>query len=51
MYCVIADNVIDKEEYRKAYTGFGLPAEQCDKAYDSFTNVSLTSLCPSHLML
>ena len=34
------DDIIDKEEYRKAYAEFGLKAEDCDKAYDSFTDVS-----------
>jgi len=31
------DNIIDKDEYTKAYTGFGLPAAQCEAAYDAFT--------------
>jgi Ca2+-binding EF-hand superfamily protein len=31
------DNVIDKDEFRLAYTSFGLSAEQCDSAFDAFS--------------
>ncbi|KAF6025378.1 Scp2 [Bugula neritina] len=31
------DNVIDKDEYSKAYVEFGLTPEQCDQAYNTFT--------------
>lgn len=34
------DNVIDKDEFRLAYTSFGLTAEQCDSAFDKFSDVS-----------
>ncbi|XP_067942352.1 sarcoplasmic calcium-binding proteins I, III, and IV-like isoform X2 [Watersipora subatra] len=38
------DEVIDKEEYRNTYSEFGLSAEQCDKAYDQFTDGEKLSL-------
>lgn len=40
MYVVfVGDDVIDKNEYRNAYTEFGVSGDQCDKAYDIFTDV------------
>ncbi|XP_067938940.1 sarcoplasmic calcium-binding proteins I, III, and IV-like [Watersipora subatra] len=32
------DNVIDKEEFRQAYTSFGLSADVCDSAFDKFSD-------------
>lgn len=34
------DSVIDKDEFRLAYTSFGLTAETCDTAFDKFSDVS-----------
>ena len=31
--------MIDKDEFRLAYTSFGLSAEQCDGAFDKFSEV------------
>lgn len=39
MSVFVGDNVIDQEEYRKAYSEFGVSGEQCDKAYNIFTKV------------
>ena len=41
-YYPAGDNIIDKEEYCKAFTGFGLQKDQCEAAYDMFTAVSTT---------
>jgi len=38
------DNVIDKDEYSKAYVEFGLTPEQCDQAYNTFTEVGKSTL-------
>ena len=38
MYCS-GDAVIDKDEFRTAYTSFGLKAEVCDQAFDKFSDV------------
>lgn len=40
MFFVLGDAVIDKDEFRLAYTSFGLKESVCDEAFDKFSDVS-----------
>lgn len=37
------DELIDMEEYTAVYTSYGLAKEDCEKAFDKFSNVSSRS--------
>ncbi len=38
------DNLVDKQEYTKVYTSYGLCKDECEQAFDKFATVSIIIL-------